>query len=221
MALVTNEIERAEFLIWSYLDFERNVLDSAREALNGRNLPDAIDYSCSRIANEIGILDALTAEQGVEFGMPIFSREDTFVFGERVTEKEINSVLLDKYSPLIKQEEDPILYFHSHIREKGGRGFSPEDFGVLILKDSLKGIFLIVDGCVFCVLKNSFSICDIDNSSLRQRLNLFRTEFEDQFRIDFVQAVFDFNRGVCLEFGLAMYMSSSGVKDRLVRIPVV
>lgn len=120
-----------------------------------------------------------------------------------------------------------IGYVHTHPTHSEsfatGHGMSPQDYYALLGRhDQQVAMISFGENSRLLAMKTSVTPNGLDPETVKARVNDVKKDFL-HLTYDLpgtMKAVVDFNRNVCLEFGLTMYMATKETKDQFNRVNV-
>ncbi|MFH0863960.1 MAG: hypothetical protein V1858_02655 [Candidatus Gottesmanbacteria bacterium] len=218
-----------------YWDFQRFknieiVLAATDSYLPAYNRPDFINLGPFRTyRNE---LRDNTDRTHHEWGMLVIADTDprsSTLFVTKSVEGTGHSVTLEvKYQPGRDQFQKNIGLLHSHNVPKdakaetktGQLSFSGKDYFNLLVNQNMQFFLLIYGETALLALKTAATPNNMSEEKLTKRLDSLRDEFMRKKRGSFRERLVDFNKQVCIEFGMTLYLSSKDSGDMFVRVPV-
>lgn len=186
-----------------------------------RNRPESIHLQSLR-----PLLDDLrkrTKDTGREHARSLFADiKRSKLVGGRVTIGSKNQVFIDATpKPGEEQVQRFIGSIHTHPSIEGGReyGFSGQDFeGFLASPGEQAMIIAYGEAYVLLVMKTSVTPNNLDPNIIHQRVEEAVKEFNPAASMS---NLVNFNKDICTEFGIVMYMATPKTRDLFERIPVV
>ena len=212
---------------WSFQKFKNSLVAMAvvsteeRHYLPARNRPESIDIKPLR--KYIDEIRRLTNESGREFGRVFFvdTENQQFIAGKK-SEGTERQVLMDWSKPGDNQNLRRLFSVHGH--PSGPRalahGMSGADYSNFITNRSEMFKVIVWDDYTMLALKTSVT----PNGLLPKRVDEKIEELNKEVFGDWqnpVSKIVDFNRLVCLEFGMMLYLADKSNKDVVKRVNVV
>lgn len=162
-----------------------------------------------------------TEKTGREHGEPVFVdvERESLVFG-RITMGTNEHTRVDA-TPQPGREllQRIIATMHAHPKVEVAHGLSTQDYLQLLSYERLQAEMLVFDENMIMVLKTSVTPNNDINVNLEHKLQDLDSDY---FRsgISPVVSLIDFNKAVCSEFGLVMYMGNASSGGILTRVEV-
>lgn len=214
---------------WDYDLFKRVLLflrqTKSSYAIPAINRPDSIHLQ--GLGETISKLLRLTLESSSEHAQMLFidHGHNSLVTG-KITKGSATQVRLntDK-QPGRELFQTAIGSFHTHPTNGGGEqlahGLSGQDYKTL-LSDNKQQLMVIAFGANtrIMVLKTSVTPTDISSQSLSNRMCDCENDYLSAKDKNPMVAVVNFNKSVCTEFGLLMYVADQQSKDLFNRVAV-
>lgn len=210
---------------WDFQQFTRVIvaLSTIDQYMPGSRAPQSIHIQGFR--KKLDRLYELSDEAGLEHAQPILTDLDTrkFVYG-RITRGSKHRVRLD----LKKQEgrehlQRRVLSMHIHPKGEGlgnGLGLSGADFITLLSDPEQIGMMMRVIDTIFLVLKTNVTPNNLGKGAVEKMIKQISEDYlVNSGKIGLLRLV-DFNRAVCMESGMVLFMATKQSRDLMERVKV-
>lgn len=197
-------------------------------SIPAHNRPDSIHLQEWR--DVIENLSERSKSEGKEFGRVLFvdTRNQKLIFS-RVSVGDESKININSTPPDLSRARDFVVIgdVHTHPTHKGsyltGHGMSPEDYYSLTSEPQQQ--FAMLSYGEFdrlLVLKTSATPNSLSPASIRKRISLAEKDFLkfEGGPIGSIKSVVDFNKAMCLEFALVMYIANKESADLFTRVDV-
>ncbi len=211
---------------WNYERFKLVMISLAIAGkgvhIPARNRPDSIRLS--GFGEYTDRLVSLTQQRGIEYSQVVLvdTKNRTLVSGKIVDGNE-NSVELDYTQQPGREDVQRVVgTFHTHPYSMYANGLSDTDY-VTFLSNKDHQFMMIAYGSnnrIF-VMKTSVTPNNLSQKSIERRIkDAMADYFELSEKHPYLQVV-DFNKSVCSELGLTMYLANNENSDLFTRVNVV
>jgi hypothetical protein len=210
---------------WDFQQFTRVMvaLSTIDQYMPGRRAPQSIHIQGFR--KKLDRLYELSDEAGLEHAQPILTDIDTrkFVYG-RITRGSKHRVRLDSKKQEGREHlQKRILSMHIHPKGEGignGLGLSNADFTTLLSDSEQIGMMMRVIDTIFLVLKTNVTPNNLNKSAVERMIQQANKDYlVDSKKVDILRLV-DFNRAVCMESGMVLFMATKQSRDLMERVKV-
>jgi hypothetical protein len=216
---------------WNYEDFKQVITSLAltRQYVPARNRPDSIHIQGLRPC--LDNLFDLAKKHGVEIAQPIFSDIEKRDFTLGRTTKGVGND--SKHSVRLDTRRQPgrefkqRLSLSAHIHPEGteglgnGLGLSDQDFLILLSDPNQIGMIMRVGKTLFMALKTSVTPNNMKAKSVERQIQQAKTDYIDRNTKTDLERLTDFNKAVCAEFGMVLFMATEQSRDLMERVNVV
>ncbi len=210
---------------WNWDDFKRVMVNLTLLNINlpGETRPESLHLQGFR--PKLDKLSLEAEQRGVEIARAGFvdSQRKTLIFGKTTAGNSHSVTLNVDPEPGRERFQAPVLSMHVHPESPG---FSGQDFLHLLGSSSMKSMFMLLGNTDFIVMKTTFTPDLLSVDDINHRLNHLLKEC----RLDssgetgglgsFLIKLVRFNKLVCLEYGLTMYVAGKSDKDLAKRVDV-
>lgn len=210
---------------WSYDRFRHVIISlgilGEGVAVPGFNRPDLVHVR--GIKPYVDSLARATAQNGSEYSQSILvdKHERCLVMG-KIRKGDGKSVPIDtRAAPGKTGVQVFVGGIHTHPGAELAHGFSPTDYKSLLTDKRYQiGIMSYGQDQIMMALKTSATPNNQREETVAARLATIEADFLRSNRgVDFIRLI-DFNKQVCAEFGLTLYMNGTNGGDLLKRIEV-
>jgi hypothetical protein len=213
---------------WDSDDFKKVmiVLTSLGEGtyIPGYNRPESIHIQLMH--DVIADIDQRTETTRREHCRPVYAdiESQELVYG-RVTIGSANTVRVDEQKQPGRemfQEMVGVIHSHPNIAEVIPNGFSGEDYSYLLTKPALQFVAMRWAKNTLIALKTSATPNALSSEDTNKRLHDLRNEFLSKRQPGMLTMLdlVEFNKAVCTEFGLTLYMATETTRDLVERVEV-
>jgi hypothetical protein len=195
------------------------------QAIPAKNRPNSIHLQNWR--KHINDLVSRTRKNGREHARVVFVDKErhTLVFSGKITVGTATRTRLDMTSaPGRELYQAPIASIHSHPLDKrtlAAHGFSGQDYRTF-LGDPRQQAMLITYGekNVMMILKTSVTPNNMSEASINRRIANCEEEFLTSSKSHPLEKIVAFNKTVCMETGLTLYVADENSRDLFNRVSV-
>lgn len=201
---------------WDYPQFRRVVvaLATVGQYIPSYNRPDSI--CIQGLQPFIKNLKTMTAQRGKETARAVFAdigRKTLVVSGKTTVGTEKQGRLDFTPQPGRERWQKGSLSIHAHpvaTSDRSGHGLSNEDYFTLLSDRQQLGMFMVFGESVFLALKTSVTPNNLSESSIKERINDAWHDYLEagKARDNVMERVVNFNKAVCSEFGLTLYLAT-------------
>ncbi|MBX9765089.1 hypothetical protein K2X83_00405 [Patescibacteria group bacterium] len=190
-------------------------------SISGSKRPESIHLQGLRPF--VDKLIAETAKTGKEHARVFFADVDKgTLVGGKTTRGNSDSVHLNfDTQPGRDKFQKPVLTVHVHPDSIASHGFSAQDYAVF-LSDLRQQAMMIAYSPTsrLMILKTSVTP-NSSRDSVLARIKGTEADFIQKFKTDPLASVVEFNKTVCIELGLVLYLASEKSNDTFERVPLV
>lgn len=216
---------------WDYQQFKLNLtlLAAVKQYIPAHNRPESIHLQGLRPSIED--LKSRTKATGKEYARVIFadpeSQQNPRLILGKTTEGSSTQVRLDFTKPADVPKAKSVLTVHVHPLDSrpmaNALGASEADFKNLLADPDQQGMLIEWGDYDFLILKTSATPNRLEPNSIEKRLKEAREDFLDSNGTSkaFIERARDFNKAVCSEFGMVLYIASPENRDLATRQSVV
>jgi len=211
---------------WDYAQFRSILVALAKvsnaQSITARNRPNSIHLQGWRKC--IDDLVDRSRKSGKEHARVILAdtEKDSLVVSGKITIGSRDSVRLDvSRQPGREKFQKAIASLHVHPDNLTSHGLSGQDYKTF-LSDSEQQVMMIAYGKAnrIMVLKTTVTPNNLDESAINRHIEDVESEYINNSNKHPVLRVVDFNKSVCSEFGLVMYMADEKSSDLFERVNV-
>lgn len=102
----------------------------------------------------------------------------------------------------------------------GAQGFSDGDYVGLLADRETLGAIMVFGKDIFLVLKTSVTPNNLSRQAIEKRVSEARQDYYDNGMRRNIEGLVAFNKAVCAEFGLVLYLATSQTRDLAKRVTV-
>lgn len=212
---------------WDYRQFRQAVvaLATVGQYIPAYNRPDSIHIQGLRPC--IDELKAMTADKGKETARTVFAdtQKKSLVVSGRTTVGSEHSVRLD-VTPQKGRERYQKRALSVHVHPVGGvigegQGLSGQDYKTLLTDSEQQGMIMVFGDSVFIPMKTSVTPNNPNRESVERQVEEIKEDYLDNDKSrPHIDRLVAFNKAVCSEFGLTLYMATPETKDLANRVEV-
>jgi hypothetical protein len=212
---------------WNYERFRRVVISLAtvRQYVPAYNRPDSIHFQGLRSS-----IDKLRkmAENEKEHAQVVFADvgRETLILG-KISSGTKRSVKLDLTpQPGRKSFQRRALTIHVHPEEMRSDighnfGLSDDDFVALLSDREQIGMFMVFGKNIFIALKTTATPNNLKKDSVKRRIEMAKNDYLEAGRnTTSFESTANFNKAVCSEFGLTLYLATPQTGNLANRVEV-
>lgn len=187
-----------------------------------RNAPESVHLQGWR--EFINDLQNKTRTTGKEYARTILSdfERKKLVMG-KITSGTEGSVMIDvSKQPGREKFQRRIATLHTHPLELTAHGLSDQDYRAF-LSDAEQQAMLIAygEGCLIMIMKTSVTSANLSRNTLEKIIKDCEADFLRRESSSIFESMIEFNREMCIELGLTMYMATKESRDLFERVKLI